>query len=212
MPEIDTDTFQVIALVLSGLALLVSLVVLSAVSKLRKELAERPSGRQESAPARQAAPQSQSYEPQAAAPAAAAQSAYEPQAARPAAQPAASKEAEPALAGAAAPAAAEELPVEQPFERDGRWWYKRGDELLVYDEGSGQWEPAPAGSLTGGGVSPPAVDTAYTPVGEASRPETGTTAPETGGDEGTGFWKCPSCGAVNGATATSCRMCFTAKP
>lgn len=214
MPEIDTDTFQVIALVLSGLALLVSLIVLSAVSKLRKELAERPSRAQEPAPARQAAPESQGYEPQAAAPAA---QSYEPRAAAPAAQtaaePAASREAEPSLAGAAAPAAAEELPVEQPFERDGRWWYKRGNELLVYDEGSGQWEPAPAGSLTGGGVSPPAVDTAYTPVSEASRPEgTGTSAPQTGGDETTGFWKCPSCGAVNGATAASCRMCFTAKP
>jgi ribosomal protein L40E len=24
-------------------------------------------------------------------------------------------------------------------------------------------------------------------------------------------WKCPNCGAVNGSTATSCRMCFTAR-
>jgi hypothetical protein len=23
------------------------------------------------------------------------------------------------------------------------------------------------------------------------------------------FWKCASCGAINGSTATSCRMCFT---
>ena len=27
-----------------------------------------------------------------------------------------------------------------------------------------------------------------------------------------GHWKCPTCGAVNGSTATSCRMCFTARP
>ncbi|HYP22470.1 MAG TPA: hypothetical protein VEV43_02755, partial [Actinomycetota bacterium] len=29
-------------------------------------------------------------------------------------------------------ASAEDDPQEQPFERDGRWWFRRGDELLVY--------------------------------------------------------------------------------
>jgi len=33
-------------------------------------------------------------------------------------------------------------PEEEPFQRDGRWWFKRGGELLVYNEGSAQWEPS----------------------------------------------------------------------
>ena len=73
-------------------------------------------------------------------------------------------------------------PQEQPFERDGRWWFRRGAELLLYDESTGQWVPAP------------------------------TTEPGPADQEGQGFWKCPSCGAVNGATATTCRMCFSARP
>src|SRR5687768_7973187 len=27
-------------------------------------------------------------------------------------------------------------PQEEPFQRDGRWWFRRGDELLLYDESS----------------------------------------------------------------------------
>lgn len=27
-----------------------------------------------------------------------------------------------------------------------------------------------------------------------------------------GHWKCPACGVINGSTATSCRMCFAARP
>ena len=26
------------------------------------------------------------------------------------------------------------------------------------------------------------------------------------------FWKCATCGAVNGSTTASCRMCFAARP
>lgn len=73
-------------------------------------------------------------------------------------------------------------PQEQPFERDGRWWFRRGAELLLYDESTGQWVPAP------------------------------TTEPGPADQEAQGYWKCPSCGAVNGATATTCRMCFSARP
>jgi hypothetical protein len=40
-----------------------------------------------------------------------------------------------------------------------------------------------------------------------------TTEPEAEEEPGQqGFWKCPTCGAVNGSTATSCRMCFAARP
>jgi hypothetical protein len=85
-------------------------------------------------------------------------------------------------------------PEEQPFERDGRWWFKRGDELLVYDEGTGQWvagqqQPAPGAA--------PADTTTDT-----------TSFPAPTGEAGEG-WRCASCGAINGSTATVCRMCFT---
>jgi hypothetical protein len=104
----------------------------------------------------------------------------------------------PQPAVAAAPATAEE-PQDQPFERDGRWWFRRGDELLVYDEQAGQWVPAPA-DATGG-----APGLAGAP---AEAPESTLTHPSFSG-EGSAFWKCPSCGAVNGSTAATCRMCFT---
>ncbi|HEX2058482.1 MAG TPA: Ran-binding zinc finger domain-containing protein [Actinomycetota bacterium] len=98
-----------------------------------------------------------------------------------------------------------EDPQEQPFERDGRWWFRRGDELLVYEEQTGQWVAAPEPS-SAGSVSAPTPSADAT----ASAPAEGqvTTQQETVGS----FWKCPSCGAVNGSTATSCRMCFTARP
>ena len=83
-------------------------------------------------------------------------------------------------------------PEEQPFERDGRWWFKRGAELLVYDEGTGQW------------VAPPGAGAAVTPADTTSF---ATTSTATQSDAGEG-WKCSSCGAINGSTATSCRLCF----
>ena len=182
----------------------------------------------------------------------------------------------------------EDFPREQPFERDERWWYFRDDELLVYDETTGQWVPTEPPPWATGGVTdarrdaesqgtwaefveatevstsqPPADE----PAGlvEASEPhravpateipehpldrrreelraaglldesaevgdnaeledETGLrddAAPEAAAEdevtpqthEPTGsFWKCPSCGAVNGSTATTCRMCFSERP
>lgn len=109
-------------------------------------------------------------------------------------------------------------PQDEPFQRDGRWWFRRGDELLVYDETSAQWEAAPEpGAATGAG---PAGGAAGTDAGGARSSLGGeggvqTTAvsepPEVADDVAT-FWKCPTCGAVNGSTAATCRMCFAARP
>ena len=104
-------------------------------------------------------------------------------------------------------------PEEEPFQRDGRWWFKRGGELLVYNEGTAQWEPADRPAHWSGGAATTTSVTA-TPVATAatSAPQTAATAPQPAvGGAGTG-WKCPSCGAINGSTAASCRMCFTARP
>ncbi len=106
-----------------------------------------------------------------------------------------------AATGSATTSSGGAMPEEQPFERDGRWWFKRGDELLVYDEGTGQWTPAPAT----GGV--PGDQTPATALSQVS-----ATAPVPEAEAEAGFWKCPSCGAVNGSTADSCRMCFTSRP
>jgi hypothetical protein len=110
--------------------------------------------------------------------------------------------------------AAAEDPQEQPFERDGRWWFRRGDELLVYEEQTGQWVAAPEPSTSG--------SVAASSTGGGAAPSQGEGSSESGGSAGGqvttqleqagSFWKCPSCGAVNGSTATSCRMCFTARP
>lgn len=196
---IDTDIFQIVTLVLLLLALAVSLVALSSIGKIRKQLdAGTGTGGDR---AREPAPTSASWaEPAGATAPAAAQArpaatahpleeaSYDEAARAAAAQPAAAQPA------AAQPAAAQE-PQDQPFERDGRWWFRRGDELLVYDESTGQWQPAPGGGGTAGGT--------------AQMPAAGAVA--TGAEAG-GHWKCPTCGAVNGSTAATCRMCFTPRP
>ena len=147
----------------------------------------------------------------------------------------------------------------EPFERDGRWWFERDGELLVYDEQRGEWvpdragpeatptdEPRPqldpdpthvelAGGTEGGEqrreTDPPG-DAFTHPLdeprpGDVSAPSaqddgapvttTPGDAPADGGEEGapeaaSTYWKCPSCGVVNGSTASLCRMCFTARP
>ena len=96
-------------------------------------------------------------------------------------------------------------PQEQPFERDGRWWFRRGSELLVYDEGTGQWLTAPEEQRPSTTETQPIPTTISNVAG-------GHSVQESVSSEQHGFWKCPSCGAVNGSTATSCRMCFTARP
>jgi hypothetical protein len=156
-------------------------------------------------------------------------------------------------------------PEEQPFEKDGRWWFKRGGEVLVYDEQTGQWMPttAPEKSPLVASAEEPALATTFSSVGSDPDPlepevssattelPTYTTErepilysdatptsdvipelvtdpnpepepeaepepepePEPAAETKPGsFWKCPSCGAVNGSTAASCRMCFTPRP
>jgi hypothetical protein len=107
--------------------------------------------------------------------------------------------------------AVEEEPQDQPFERDGRWWFRRGDELLVYDEQSGEWLQAPgptagAGTLAGGSPS-----SAYGSVATEARTST-VSEQERSEQSSGGFWKCPACGAANGPRENACRMCFTARP
>jgi ribosomal protein L40E len=186
---IDTDLFQIVTLVLLLLALVVGLVTLSTVGRIRKQQEEggavSPSSAAWSDPqaavaapmeSASAHPLDQSYG-----------AAVQPAAATPATA------AQPVTGGTAVATSASD-PQDQPFERDGRWWFKRGDELLVYDEATGQWQPT-------GGAAPATGATTPMPAAAAAA-----------GAEVGAHWKCPTCGAVNGSTATSCRMCFTARP
>ncbi len=208
MPTMDTDLFQVLALALLFLSLLSILAALSVLSGIKKRLDDTPSlgssgatassGYDYQAPATSYESAEASYEPtpsyqtaQAAPQAQEVSTGFVSLAdAIPAAEPTATTSLTGGLRG--------DEPEEQPFERDGRWWFKRGSELLVYDEGTGQWVAAPAA----GASSPAAVGgSAYTESAEVQT--TVTSRVDTG--EG---WKCSSCGAVNGSTATTCRMCF----
>lgn len=107
-------------------------------------------------------------------------------------------------------------PQEEPFQRDGRWWFRRGSELLLYDEATGQWQPAPEGS--GGAAAPDAGGAAAPGAGAGTTTHTepaGTTTTQASpavADAVATYWKCPTCGAVNGSTAATCRMCFAARP
>jgi hypothetical protein len=110
------------------------------------------------------------------------------------------------------------IPEEEPFERAGRWWFKRGSELLVYNEQTGEWMPSPTPlpeSPAGGGFTQPE---GSTEVGIGLAPD--DSVKEEPADKGPaelqpaqgGFWRCVACGAVNGSTSTSCRMCFAERP
>ena len=210
MIRISTDLFQTIVLALMFVILIALIALLAAINGLKKSLgsAERTEassyGDTASYPSYSASTSvtdtGYCYGSQPAAqPAAAARpevsTSYEPvsQVTESAAQPAATSTQAPSLTGTE--------PEEQPFERDGRWWFKRGGELLVYDEGTGQWVAAgsAAGGATAGGAT----------VGGATTEAAGGYTPSTSaGDPGEG-WRCSSCGAINGSTATVCRMCFT---
>ena len=147
---------------------------------------------------------------------------------------------------------------EGPFERDGRWWFRRDGDLLVYDEQLEEWvdpnapvgapEPSPAQepepvAVTAAPdvIEPHPLDEARDWDGQDTREAATETAPAVGttpleeaspapipepvsapapitettegaqGEAGT-HWKCPACGVINGSTASSCRMCFAARP
>ena len=234
----DESLFQLVTVALLGVTLLVLLVTLLTLNKLAKKIedgspsrAEAPyqgedrvgeppghvalAPREDESAAPEPTTQTSTF------PATAAVQEPEPapqEEPEEAAAPAQVEEPQPAVATAAPvqeqPAAAttsfEDAPEEQPFEREGRWWFKRGGELLVYDEQSGQWEPAPAISGPTSAVAPATgVDSGseQSSAQAASQADSAQSAQDPGS-----FWKCTSCGAVNGSTATSCRMCFAPKP
>ncbi len=120
-------------------------------------------------------------------------------------------------------------PDDQPFERNGRWYFRRDNELLVYEESTGEWVAADPADLEPPAPVPPAApssaaststgdDFASAGAGDAGSAPTGDTERFEAVEEeprpaaGGGFWKCPSCGAVNGSSADTCRMCFSARP
>lgn len=169
---------------------------------------------------------------------------------------------EPAAEDAPTPEAAD-ASEEGPFERDGRWWYRRDNELLVYDERSEQWvspdaaeerapevhsieapstvasepvgasdaikpEPHPLDEARGWDTAPtnpapiPEPVAAPEPIAQVPEPLAGS-EPDAGSGQSTPqeepapaelgtHWKCSACGVINGSMATSCRMCFTARP
>ncbi len=117
--------------------------------------------------------------------------------------------------------AASQSPEEQPFERDGSWWFRRDGELLTYDESSSQWVPAPEGPHMEPEDAPSEAQTAGHAGPALAPPEAskGPMEPEVPAGEGGepvaqfgSFWRCSTCSAVNGSAASSCRMCFRARP
>lgn len=114
-----------------------------------------------------------------------------------------------ATTGAADPESASE----EPFEKDGRWWFRRGGELLLYEAGTGQWVLADThDAMEVLGEGPPEAtggQSEQPPI--AAAPQSTSVASATSESEST-FWRCPTCGAVNGSGAASCRMCFASRP
>ncbi|MFN2388722.1 MAG: Ran-binding zinc finger domain-containing protein [Actinomycetota bacterium] len=218
---LSDDLFQPLVLGLLGVTVLLLLGLLSALGSLKRTLAE---GRTDSIGSLDAAgPQSDLYSGAAAPGYAQPTAAATPQ---PGAQggdvadtgTGASTATAPQATGtgsvpqaAAAETGFEGEPEEQPFERDGRWYFKRGRELLVYEDQTGQWVPAPTAegaAAQGGAAGEPAGASGYlSGLAASAAPETQEQLPPQGS-----FWKCPSCGAVNGSTADTCRMCFTTRP
>lgn len=148
-----------------------------------------------------------------------------------------------AASRAAAPEA--ESDEEGPYERDGRWWFRRDGELLVYDERKEEWvdpdatadpaaeetpepEPHPLEEARGWDAaaiteaSPAPIPEPVAPPEPIAQPQNvgvevpqavPVTTPTTATPTATGgHWKCPTCAVINGSTATSCRMCFSARP
>jgi hypothetical protein len=225
---LDTDLFHLIALGLMAVGVLALLALLSTLSGIKRALEKGGPGASLTSSAAVPASTSSQPEPAATEPVVATQAAsirtvLEEEGAVPVqaqpvqAQPVQAQpvQAQPVQQTQPQPVAQEAQPADQtsafaahvdagepqdePFQRDGRWWFRRGDELLVYDDAIGQWIPVqPAG------VAAPA--TAGAPATATVTAEAAPVAASTTG------WKCANCGAVNGSTATSCRMCFTARP
>ena len=136
---------------------------------------------------------------------------------------------EPTLAASAADAVDTEEPptppgAQAPYEEDGRWWFRRGGELLVYDELTEQWVDPNAPTAVPAEPEPHVLDEArewdraaaeatQAPIPEpVSAPAPIAETLESGPEGSASHWKCPACGVINGSTATACRMCFAARP
>ena len=103
---------------------------------------------------------------------------------------------------AAAPAASDddaEAPAPAAEDSASSW----GGSGLVGDGEAGSFtRPEPSSALDESDTE------TFDAIGDS---ESGSPADEQASGAG-GFWKCPSCGAVNGSTASTCRMCFAARP
>ena len=196
MPEIDQDLFRWLVLGGIGLGLLLLLLVLSSMARIAKLLRDR-------SPAAVDRPESER-------PSEVAETQPEEESRADQRPDEESKEAPAASTGTAEPAGDDD-PKDEPFQREGRWWFRRDDELLIYDEQSGEWQPVDEGSPSTQPAEVEAVPVQTTSTLEAT-PTGDERAEEPSEVPGALFWKCPACGAVNGLTATSCRMCFAAKP
>ena len=237
----DTDLFQGVLLGLLAVGLIVLIALLATLGGIRRALEQRSAQRaaapQDASPAALEAasePQTQTAEPVATEAATATGYTGAGSYATPAAtsggradsirsvlqehgvggaeeQAAATPEAHEPVVDSAFAAHADD-PQEEPFQRDGRWWFRRGDELLLYDESSGQWQPAPEGESPIAAGATPASTAAASQTAATPGVTTSTQTMPAVADQVATFWKCPTCGAVNGSTAATCRMCFAARP
>ncbi|MDQ3877052.1 MAG: zinc finger Ran-binding domain-containing protein [Actinomycetota bacterium] len=301
MLDLSNDLFQTLVLALLVVTLLVLLMILTVLSRIRSALTGESKAEDAAvtAPDELAAPSAE----ESLAPIAETSIASEPattgmtQTEHPVVQRSYDRADEPQQAAAAPTEASSATtdavsgavdtsqgePQEQPFERDGRWYFRRGDELLVYDEVAAQWVQAEGSAQTstvddtatyapsGASAAEPVPETTDEPaLYERSttawrspgslEPDVGTTSQwgspsvedketigtsswttpaaaddevaaretETPSDEAAAaeepseigqpapapadFWRCPSCGAINGSTSPTCRMCFTPRP
>jgi hypothetical protein len=279
---VDTHLFQALTLGLLLIVIVVLFVVVSMMGKVRAALeakgAAREPGTEVDSTATAQAVDAQELEP---ASTHDTYAAFEAEESRDAAQPVAESVEEPVEAevqsspeaeiqSVSSTAGADEPDSERPYERGGRWYFRRSGELLVYEEGTGEWipatsapadesEPEPAARqepvaaqepepITTSPVQSHAEEVAASTepaaaepdVAEQSQPSTSfggqpvatvddvdlheSSESERGfevaeaqteqniAQQSESFWKCPSCGAVNGSTATTCRMCFTPRP
>jgi ribosomal protein L40E len=219
----DGDLFQGVLLGLQAIGIIVLVALLATLGGIRKALEQRasdqpqPSGVTEAdlgAAQQQVSPVQTTQTPGGSAQADTIrgvlhqhglQGGQEPAASAPAASatPAQEQTLEPQGVGDSVFAAHADDPQEEPFQREGRWWFRRGDEILLYDEATGQWQPAPDES----GAS-----AAGAPVATQTQSVATTQATPVAADQVATYWKCVTCGAVNGSTAATCRMCFAARP